>query len=74
MCKKYNTIITLIMQLYINFRTDILLKLQQMMQSQWNEALSLLATTPQRKVHLMLHFYTIEGYSYTKITFKKQAN
>ncbi|CAC5421061.1 CNTROB [Mytilus coruscus] len=30
-------------------RTDILLKLQQMMQSQWNEALSLLATTPQRK-------------------------
>lgn len=33
-------------------RSEILMKLQYMMQSQWNEAVQMLATTPQRKVSI----------------------
>ncbi|XP_062610135.1 uncharacterized protein LOC134271922 isoform X1 [Saccostrea cucullata] len=37
-------------------RSEILMKLQYMMQSQWNEAVQMLATTPQRKTYASTSF------------------
>lgn len=42
---------------------EILTKLQFMMQSQWNEAVSLLVTTPQKKVTDELYLWVYMGNS-----------
>ncbi|KAK3095311.1 hypothetical protein FSP39_013099 [Pinctada imbricata] len=48
-------------------RSEILMKLQHLMQSQWNEAVQLLANTPQRKT---LHSsFTTQGSSVGNVTF-----
>lgn len=48
-------------------RSEILMKLQFMMQSQWNEAVQMLASTPQRKVCLFngrCNQEICQGYNY----------